>query len=52
MNAAGAYLRARKGAIEFASKHFWRSAGDVSAIEGGPRRPDEVTQTSSLHTSC
>ena len=41
-------MSAKNGAIEFASKHIRRSAGEVSAIEGGPSRPEEVTHTSSL----
>jgi hypothetical protein len=44
--AGGAYFNAKKGAIEFASKHFCRSAGVVASMDGGPRRPDEQTQTS------
>ena len=49
--AGGAYLSAKNGAIEFASKHMRRSAGEVSAMEGGPSRPEEVTHTSSLQIS-
>jgi hypothetical protein len=30
----------------FASKHFCRSDGVVASMDGGPRRPDEHTQTS------
>jgi hypothetical protein len=41
-------LRAKNGAMEFASKHLRRSSGVVSTMEGGPKRPDEVTHTSSL----
>ena len=44
--AGGAYFSAKNGAREFASKHFWRSAGVVLSIDGGPRRPEEHTQTS------
>lgn len=44
--AGGAYLSAKNGAIECASKHLWRSSGVVSWIEGGPRRPEEQTQMS------
>jgi hypothetical protein len=46
--AGGAYFNAKKGAIELASKHFCRSAGVVASSEGGPRRPEEHTQTSNL----
>lgn len=46
--AGGAYLRAKNGAMLLASKHFCRSAGVVASREGGPRSPDEQTQTSSL----
>jgi hypothetical protein len=41
-------LRARNGAMEFASKHLRRSSGEVSEIEGGPSSPEEVIHTSSL----
>jgi len=44
--AGGAYLSAKNGARLFASKHFCKSAGVVASIDGGPRRPEEVTQTS------
>ncbi len=46
--AGGPYFSAKKGAIEFASKHFWRSLGVVASRLEGPRSPDEQTQTSSL----
>ena len=46
--AGGAYLRAKKGAMELASKHCWRSAGVVASMLGGPSSPEEQTQTSSL----
>lgn len=46
--AAGAYFNAKKGARLLASKHFWRSEGVVISIEGGPRSPELLTQTSSL----
>lgn len=46
--AAGAYFKAKKGARLLASKHFWRSEGVVISIEGGPRSPELLTQTSSL----
>jgi len=46
--AGGAYFSAKNGAIEFASKHFCRSAGVVASSEGGPSKPEEQTQTSSL----
>ena len=49
--AGGAYLSAKNGAMEFVSKHMRRSAGEVSAMEGGPSRPEEVTHTSSLQIS-
>lgn len=44
--ACGAYFKAKKGAMEFASKHFCRSEGVVASMVGGPRRPEEQTQTS------
>ena len=46
--AGGAYFSAKKGAIEFASKHFCRSEGVVASSEGGPKSPEEQTQISSL----
>jgi hypothetical protein len=44
--AGGAYLRAKKGAMLFTSKHFCKSAGVVASRLEGPRRPEEQTQTS------
>lgn len=44
--AGGAYLSAKKGARLFVSKHFCRSAGVVASMDGGPKRPEEQTQTS------
>ena len=44
--AGGAYFKAKKGAMLLASKQRCRSAGVVVEMEGGPRRPDEQTQTS------
>lgn len=41
--AGGAYFKAKKGAILFASNSLYRSAGVVSDIEGGPSRPEDVT---------
>lgn len=49
--AGGAYLRAKKGMREFAEKSLVMSAGVVSAMVGGPRRPEEVMKTSSLDLS-
>jgi len=46
--AGGAYFKAKKGAMELASKHLYRSLGLVSEIEGGPSKPELVTQTSRL----
>jgi len=45
--AGGAYFSAKNGAIEFASKHFCKSAGVVASRDGGPRIPEEQTHTSS-----
>ena len=44
--AGGAYFKAKKGAMLFASKHFLRSAGVVTSIDRGPSKPEEQTHTS------
>lgn len=44
--AGGAYLSAKKGAIEWVSKQRCKSSGVVSWIEGGPSKPEEQTQIS------
>jgi hypothetical protein len=46
--AGGPYFSAKKGDMLLASKHFCRSAGVVASMDGGPRRPEEQTQTSRL----
>ena len=46
--AVGAYLRAKKAAVELVSKQLTSSIGPVSVIEDGPKRPELVTHTSKL----
>lgn len=44
--AGGAYFIAQNGAMLFASKHLYKSAGVVASILGGPSKPAEQTHTS------
>lgn len=42
-------MSAKKGTMLLASNVLYKSAGVVEVMLGGPRRPEDVTQTSRLN---